>query len=88
MPIALAATFNELLARLEASLTLQRQFMADAVSRAAHARDDGARGRIDGGAGLGLALVRWIGRAHGGDVTLTHSSSSGSTFTVSLPRPS
>jgi heavy metal sensor kinase len=36
------------------------------------------------GAGLGLSLARWIARAHGGDVTLTDSSPSGTTFTVSL----
>ena len=37
------------------------------------------------GAGLGLALARWIASAHGGDVTLARSSASGSTFVVSLP---
>jgi heavy metal sensor kinase len=37
------------------------------------------------GAGLGLALARWIARAHGGDVVLARSSSSGSTFVISLP---
>jgi two-component system, OmpR family, sensor kinase len=37
------------------------------------------------GAGLGLALVRWIARAHGGDAVLARSSPSGSTFVVSLP---
>jgi two-component system, OmpR family, sensor kinase len=45
-----------------------------------------ARGRKDGGAGLGLALARWIARAHGGEVSLTQSSDAGSTFTVHLPR--
>jgi signal transduction histidine kinase len=39
------------------------------------------------GAGLGLALARWIARAHGGDVVLARSSASGSTFVVSLPSP-
>ena len=37
------------------------------------------------GAGLGLALARWIARVHGGEIRLTHSSASGSTFTVELP---
>jgi heavy metal sensor kinase len=46
-----------------------------------------ARGPADGGAGLGLALARWIARAHGGDVTLTRSSGTGSTFTAFLPHP-
>ena len=38
----------------------------------------------DGGAGLGLALTRWIANVHGGDVRLTRSSDEGSTFTASL----
>ena len=48
---------------------------------------DAARGRgqSDGGAGLGLALARWIANVHGGDVTLARSSEAGTTFTVSLP---
>jgi heavy metal sensor kinase len=44
-----------------------------------------ARGSRDGGAGLGLALVRWVAVLHGGNVTLTTSSNMGSTFTVALP---
>jgi two-component system OmpR family sensor kinase len=47
-------------------------------------RVDAAR-TYDGGAGLGLALARWIAREHGGDVTLTESSDAGTTFTVVLP---
>jgi heavy metal sensor kinase len=50
-------------------------------------RVDRSRSRAapDGGAGLGLALARWIAKAHGGDVVLTSSSSSGSIFTAVLP---
>ena len=44
------------------------------------------RGLSDGGAGLGLALARWIAKVHGGDVTLTSSSAAGSTFTAFLPQ--
>lgn len=44
------------------------------------------RGLPDGGAGLGLALARWIAKVHGGDVTLTSSSAAGSTFTAFLPQ--
>jgi heavy metal sensor kinase len=47
-------------------------------------RVDAARTR-EGGAGLGLALARWIARAHGGDVALASSSSMGSTFIITLP---
>jgi two-component system OmpR family sensor kinase len=45
-----------------------------------------SRGR-DGGAGLGLALAKWIARAHGGDVALAASSRMGSTFVITLPAP-
>jgi two-component system OmpR family sensor kinase len=50
-------------------------------------RVDAARSRPDGGAGLGLALARWIARVHGGDVVLASSSSLGSTFVITLPAP-
>ena len=54
-------------------------------------RVDAARthdGISDGGAGLGLALARWIAREHGGDVTLAASSRLGSTFVITLPASS
>ncbi|HWI17901.1 MAG TPA: ATP-binding protein, partial [Vicinamibacterales bacterium] len=47
--------------------------------------DESRRSSARDGAGLGLALARWIARAHGGDVALARSSPSGSTFVVSLP---
>lgn len=54
-------------------------------------RVDSARGREvsgDGasGAGLGLAIARWIARAHGGDLRLLRSSAAGSLFQATLPR--
>ena len=51
-------------------------------------RVDEARSRdgvSDGGAGLGLALARWIARAHGGEIRLATSSRLGSTFVITLP---
>jgi heavy metal sensor kinase len=51
-------------------------------------RGDAARGSAAGGAGLGLALARWIARAHGGDVTMVHSSHEGTTFAAVLPNRS
>jgi heavy metal sensor kinase len=47
--------------------------------------DASRRWSAQDGAGLGLALARWIARAHGGDVVLARSSPSGSTFVISLP---
>jgi heavy metal sensor kinase len=50
-------------------------------------RGDAARAR-DGwsdGAGLGLALSRWIANVHQGDVRLVRSSDEGTTFAVMLP---
>jgi signal transduction histidine kinase len=49
-------------------------------------RGDAARARSQSdGAGLGLALVRWIATVHGGEVMLARSSAAGTTFTVQLP---
>ena len=48
-------------------------------------RADPARAHTDGGAGLGLALARWIANVHGGDVTLVRSSQEGTTFMALLP---
>jgi two-component system OmpR family sensor kinase len=48
-------------------------------------RADPARSRAnDSGAGLGLALARWIARAHDGDVWLLRSSSQGTTFMMAV----
>jgi signal transduction histidine kinase len=47
--------------------------------------DASRRSSAQDGAGLGLALARWIARAHGGDVVLARSSPAGSTFVISLP---
>jgi signal transduction histidine kinase len=44
-------------------------------------------GVSDGGAGLGLALARWIAHVHGGDVRLAASSRLGSTFVITVPCP-
>ena len=51
-------------------------------------RADTARARRSGansGAGLGLALSRWIAEVHGGHLTLARSSEVGTTFTAFLP---
>jgi heavy metal sensor kinase len=51
-------------------------------------RADKARSRSeDGGAGLGLAIARWIARAHDGDLRLADSDGTGATFIVRLPLP-
>jgi heavy metal sensor kinase len=51
-------------------------------------RADQARSRAEsdgGGAGLGLAISRWIAEAHKGRLELARSDSTGSTFTAYLP---
>jgi two-component system OmpR family sensor kinase len=50
-------------------------------------RGDAARQRGEadvGGAGLGLAIARWVAQVHHGDVTLVHSRPGSTTFRVSL----
>lgn len=47
----------------------------------------GAESDRRGGAGLGLAIARWITEAHGGRLALTRSGAEGSTFTAALPAP-
>lgn len=58
---------------------------ADAIDRIFErfARADSARSRRTGGAGLGLAMVSAVARAHGGDCTVS-SSPAGSTFRLRL----
>lgn len=58
----------------------ERFFRADKAR--AHAENDG------GGAGLGLAISRWIAEAHRGRLELTRSDPSGSTFSAYLPADS
>ena len=48
-------------------------------------RGDQARTATDGGAGLGLALARWIARVHGGDVSLVQTSPGTTTFRAVIP---
>jgi heavy metal sensor kinase len=48
-------------------------------------RADRARARAEGGAGLGLAIGRWIAEAHGGQVRVESEPKRGSTFYVELP---
>jgi heavy metal sensor kinase len=48
-------------------------------------RTDSARSRETGGAGLGLAIARWIAEMHGGTITAESQVGTGSLFRVSLP---
>jgi heavy metal sensor kinase len=42
-------------------------------------------GRAAGGAGLGLAIARWVAEAHGGHMRLESSGAAGSVFAATLP---
>jgi two-component system OmpR family sensor kinase len=48
-------------------------------------RADKARAREAGGAGLGLAVSRWIVESHGGQITCTSEVGQGTSFLVRLP---
>jgi len=48
-------------------------------------RLDEARTRRSGGAGLGLAIARWIAEAHGGHIAVESTVGRGSVFTLVLP---
>ena len=49
-------------------------------------RSDRARNRVEGGAGLGLAIAEWIAEAHNGKIEVESIFGSGSTFRIALPR--
>jgi heavy metal sensor kinase len=48
----------------------------------ARTRDDNNGSQSAGGSGLGLSIVQWIARAHGGDVMVESTVGSGTTFEV------
>jgi signal transduction histidine kinase len=50
-------------------------------------RVDGARSRDEGGAGLGLSIVRSICSAHGAEIEVESTPGNGSRFRVRFPQP-
>ena len=48
-------------------------------------RADKARSRLMGGAGLGLAIAKWIAESHGGTIGIESGAGRGTTVTVELP---
>jgi signal transduction histidine kinase len=48
-------------------------------------RTDRSRMRRSGGAGIGLSIVRWIVRAHQGEVSVESRPNHGAIFTISIP---
>ena len=59
-----------------------RERVFDRFYRAQRARE---AGELMSGAGLGLAIARWVAQAHAGTLTLARSDASGSVFQVTLP---
>ena len=57
----------------------------DAVSGAMSGAMSGATGTPGTGAGLGLAIARWIAEAHGGSLVLARTGAGGSTFRFTMP---
>jgi signal transduction histidine kinase len=51
-------------------------------------RVDPARGRAVEGAGLGLAIARWIVERHGGSINVESAANKGSRFSVEIPAAS
>ena len=51
-------------------------------------RGTNSPGRRVGGAGIGLAISRWIARAHGGDIRAESEPGKGARFIVTLPSAS
>jgi signal transduction histidine kinase len=49
-------------------------------------RGDPSRARHSGGAGLGLAIVQAVARAHGGTVSAGNREAGGARFTMTLPK--
>jgi two-component system sensor histidine kinase CiaH len=48
-------------------------------------RVDKARSHAQGGAGLGLAIAKWIVEGHGGSIRVDSQADEGTTFTIELP---
>jgi signal transduction histidine kinase len=61
-----------------------RDFLPRALER--FSRPDDHRHRADGGAGLGLAIVRAITQAHHGQVTAQNRDGGGAIIRVTLPK--
>lgn len=70
----------------ERARVFERFFRGSARGRDAEERGE-ARDASGAGAGLGLAIARWIAEAHGGRLTLARSGPEGSAFAVELPVP-
>ncbi len=62
---------------------ISREFLPRVFTR--FSRADESRSSQTSGAGLGLALAKWIAERHGGVITVVSQLGNGSTFTVSLP---
>lgn len=65
----------------------ERFFRVDPARTAGMLVRGAPAGHHASGAGLGLAIARWVAESHGGTLTLAHSTPAGSEFLATLPIP-
>ena len=75
---------NVVAAVLDDGVGIDTEAMATLFTRFSHGSEHTTRGGRES-YGIGLALVREIAQAHGGDITVTSTPGEGATFALTLP---